>query len=701
LRHFLYDAPRSSIANYKIYANIYGLADALCHIHDFKLKSFEFEMSKIGYHHDLRPANILVCGEKFVLTDFGLSNLKPDDQNSQTNLRGGDEDYLGPENFDYRQSINGSVGRPLDVWAFGCILAEIATYIEHESVVEFHNKRRATHEGEYSGTNSAFHLEGKIRPAVSEWLDSLKYKLADPQLAELINLIHGLLNPDPKGRPKMQNVAPELQILAIESMFSQINIWFQEYICNTNGADMSSRQVYLLLEDKRVSAFREAFAKLHSDTKIKCAAEVFKSLQSLLDFARDFEAGLDSQNNAAADMDGELPTAVLAKIDSLCNAIPWENAETFETLWSEAVCHIKHTDILKAIRLSSKLRRYRLVGIHAAMTYMSRVVCTSIQLSTESRILESAVIETWNRPLFPNDVKIITDASKTMGSYEGKRVLIEWKEYDIGWKDKAEELFSTMNNLVNLLDPEKTPREGVTKERILNCLGYYHQRNLSRFGFVYSLGGTSEQSELFSLNCVLRLSPENPPDLGDLFVLAKDLAVCLLKLHLVGWLHKNLSSHQVLVFAPDATSTRDHVASAVLSGFNDSRPEASSITLGPKQDLKYYKHPKYRTGTSFTRYFDYYGLGIVLLEIGSWSPISELRGYHPEIKSDEEFRQKLLESYVPQLGVRMGRWYRDAVKACLDAEHLLRSMHQNPEDGKIAHEFFKKNVVEPLAECRA
>jgi len=194
---------------------------------------------------------------------------------------------------------------------------------------------------------------------------------------------------------------------------------------------------------------------------------------------------------------------------------------------------------------------------------------------------------------------------------------------------------------------------------------------------------------------------ENPesirPDLGAIFQLAKDLASCLLAFHIAGWFHKNISSHSVLVFAPTAESVHEHVASAVLAGFNDSRPEASGVTLGPRQELEHYYHPLYCSGKKFKQTFDYFSLGIVLLELGLWYPISGLRKDHADIGTQEEFRQKLLKSYVPQLGEKMGALYRDAVEFCLDAEEQLGKEHK----GRAMHDLFKENVEEPLCLCYA
>ena len=79
----------------------------------------------------------------------------------------------------------------------------------------------------------------------------------------------------------------------------------------------------------------------------------------------------------------------------------------------------------------------------------------------------------------------------------------------------------------------------------------------------------------------------------------------------------------------------------------------------------------------------------------------ELRHRHKDIVGSEKFRLKLLKSYVPQLGERMGARYRNAVQACLDVEGMMNSLGQDPEDAGAAREFFKSRVVQSLAGCFA
>ena len=81
--------------------------------------------------------------------------------------------------------------------------------------------------------------------------------------------------------------------------------------------------------------------------------------------------------------------------------------------------------------------------------------------------------------------------------------------------------------------------------------------------------------------------------------------------------------------------------------------------------FKEYQHPLYHQGHRFIREFDFYSLGIVLLEIGLWTPLGTMTTRWKYVKL-EELRLTLLSKRVPLLSHAMGSGYREAVEACLN-----------------------------------
>jgi hypothetical protein len=89
-------------------------------------------------------------------------------------------------------------------------------------------------------------------------------------------------------------------------------------------------------------------------------------------------------------------------------------------------------------------------------------------------------------------------------------------------------------------------------------------------------------------------------------------------------------------------------------GLNKSRPGGKAWhTQGPALEADYlnYRHPAYQRTRRFRFGYDCYGLGIVLLEIGLWIPLSAIakRKENRTLKPDE-LHDLLVTRYVPRLG---------------------------------------------------
>jgi hypothetical protein len=193
----------------------------------------------------------------------------------------------------------------------------------------------------------------------------------------------------------------------------------------------------------------------------------------------------------------------------------------------------------------------------------------------------------------------------------------------------------------------------------------------------------------------------------------------------VGWLHKSISSHNILIFCKDGLIAYKHLPSAVLAGFAHSRLEESHHSFGNQViPFNLYEHPSYtclaaskakEAAPTFRRIHEYYSFGIILLELGLWLTAFAL--YQPfrkemlskletsivqkEVQILEAFSQKLLDTYVPMLREKMGQHYMEAVRFCLTAENLLESPEDDYDTRKRCGKEFKTNVVDKLSLCMA
>ncbi|KAF1833920.1 kinase-like protein, partial [Decorospora gaudefroyi] len=672
LRAFLEKRPFSDADT--IFENAYGLSDALRKIHTFHFKDQHVEISRIGYHHDLRPDNILVQGTTFLIADFGLSELKPDDRTSKTRLKGGSDDYLGPESFDEVELCNGTVGRALDVWAFGCILLELAVFIHGESVEEFRKARKAVITfGNLGITDYAFHLKGGLRPAVEEKLRTLEQDSGNMQVTKFVPLIRRMLDPNTNTRANIEDITRELGLLAIDSKVHSLKQHFQAVSYDNVSRKMDTHKL-ILLEWVRFRAWHLVFdTTMHIGEKHTLTEMAILRLNRLKNILEDHMNLPEEEENQSPAESLKGSQDIRLAVESLCETVPTKYEQALDETWTRLVCDVKDVEILRALASAPRLDRYREVGIDAAKAFMCRAISESIRAGRQNRLLEecSVKLDSSSARHQPGT----QGHSRAMGSFMTQKVMVEWKEYDHRWRgDPGVEIHRTMDALVNLLDPEETPRVGVTRTRILDCVGYFHEERKCRFGFVYPLkrkdGIDNSKLKLFSLNDVIGMTYDEEtrhPNLGDIFLLAKELAACIHALHKVGWLHKKISSHHILMFSPTEDDVHEHVAAAVLAGFDDSRPEASSVTLGPRVEHENYQHPFYTQSVGFRKSFDFYSFGIVLLELGIWLRLSAIRDGHRSLDK-KKFQEKLLEYYVPQLGERMGSLYRDAVRFCLMAD---------------------------------
>ena len=116
-----------------------------------------------------------------------------------------------------------------------------------------------------------------------------------------------------------------------------------------------------------------------------------------------------------------------------------------------------------------------------------------------------------------------------------------------------------------------------------------------------------------------------------------------------------------------------------------------------------YQHPVYQRNIQayaddrkngivrFRQEFDYYSVGLVLMEIALWRPLTSMTENF--VGTPEEMLSKLREKYMPRVRICMGDVYNDAVLYCLrDYEKGERS-HENVRND------FNNNVVLPISKC--
>ncbi|RMJ16660.1 hypothetical protein CDV36_003651 [Fusarium kuroshium] len=196
-------------------AAIADLASAVQAVHEVTIRSEvrPLYLTKYGFHHDIRPANILVSDGRFILADFGLAYPKPYDTDRPPNITWNSNvgHYIAPECMD-RYFEHQIVGRSYDIWAFGCLLSELATYIElgPGGVERFRKSREAdTYYDIPWGNGYFFEADpsgrgARLKSEVAVWFQSLVNASKDSITPLLIAVSKQMLSPEPKQRPTME-----------------------------------------------------------------------------------------------------------------------------------------------------------------------------------------------------------------------------------------------------------------------------------------------------------------------------------------------------------------------------------------------------------------------------------------------------------------------------------------------------------------
>ena len=209
--------------------------------------------------------------------------------------------------------------------------------------------------------------------------------------------------------------------------------------------------------------------------------------------------------------------------------------------------------------------------------------------------------------------------------------------------------------------------------RVLPCVGFTHRESLSQdiysCSLVYQYPDPSLYDGFTTLQHALKLGKSNPdkqPSLEQRFQLATTLAASVLQFHKVSWLRKSISSFNIVFFYPLSRSWLAGLADPVFLGYSYSRSrDTGTFTEGPQQNNEHpaYQHPDYREkGLRFCARYDYYSLGLLLLEIGLWESFvgSRLDG-----RSAMGWTERILGVLVPRLRVTMGTRFQAVVETCL------------------------------------
>ena len=697
--------PSAFELDHTIYYALASLSSGLSTLHNFTSQSLNLRM--IGMHRDLKPANILVDGKTFLLADFGLSRLKACTEGSESPFTIGGGHYLAPECEDYTDGFSkNTITRSSDVWSLACVMADVATYITFgaNGVKNFKESRRIKIR---SFVTYTYHC-GKDQPhqKVATWLDSLRGTRKEDEVYHLfISLIESMLQVKPEQRPRSYDVTVKLYLITTQSYCQHIDTIYKELLNQplVREIGMEYRRFlswkFVLLDSSRW-LFSPNTNRYH---QIK-----FPVIVGIL---REIEAQLYSIHTQCLQHLTPLLRRLREDQDRLYEALPTQQRReaqfTFELDLLQFGAADKSVDPLHRSIPAASLDIYPEIALLVAIKSLHRDFENRVEKGTPNLRISAKDIMN----LVPFHDHSLAEY-QIDGSSSSQRVLVEWLQYGRHWQGQASE---AMFKRIEAIAVESGLWSRLQGCPIFRCSGYFHSEARLAFGLVWEIPIRSNPTQVQTLSDVIISSKDfrHRPSLGSRFRVSKALASSLLKLHSAGWLHKSISSTNVVLLITPKSRPADWLEDAFITGLGKSREdEPNAFTDGPAtrtSTSKNYRHLEYTMNARrFRRDYDYFSLGLVLLEIGLWKSLAKIIE-SLRIQSPQDLGPVLLEHRVPLLEHSMGGNYRQAVEICLQGlEEKSMASVQNT-DGMINSEAhrdllllkFQRSVAEPILSCEA
>ncbi|KAJ0120488.1 hypothetical protein J7T55_015217 [Diaporthe amygdali] len=216
-----------------------------------------------------------------------------------------------------------------------------------------------------------------------------------------------------------------------------------------------------------------------------------------------------------------------------------------------------------------------------------------------------------------------------------------------------------------------------------NCLGYLD--SCSNETFRHSFFGMSTKKSMTESTCVsgeeiLTQPAETSVTFVDQLRLAHSFAVAVLKFHSTPWLRKYVSLHELSFFRFDDGDLSSCIRTAHL-GSDFIQASSSEHFSMPTEDLTDNRAIEDAKLLHGVRNVTLWGLGTVMLQIGTWSMIKS---------PDDVVAVRRLAQRTPMLGKR----YRDLTKQCLECDFAFGDDLSRPRLQQAVYE----HVVCGLAE---
>lgn len=687
LRNFLKNSRPEDLSHERILYSLSGLACGIWALHELVLDNNE--PSHKGHHQDLRLDNVLVEEDRFILADFGLSSIRNIGESSLTPFKGRRGYCQAPECVDLgRPYQERDATRATDIFSLGCIAADVIVYLVKgpSGVKEFRDAR------EFRLPPMCYYLYHKgdaSNDTVATWLQDVARENGYQSIEDVVQLIAEMLEVSPQKRPSASTVMARLCIGTIKAYSEHFSTLFSKFVSSSDAT----------IEEARFRSWQHSQdLELYSDSL--GATQTGENFDSTITILRQFKRSLENIHTDDSDVRNQpfLEVSIL-NTQLLNNLSPKRRSSAGSWLESVLLAKLPYNSkqpesFFKGIKPAlGDSRISRLAEIKHMVVKVEDAASPSSDFSTH--LIHDSITYTGDIGKYRSAVI----ANRTSG--QKQPVVVETIHYQDPYRRRS--LSMRIDALCHLLsDPHLAPQL-----RVLPFVGVYDNKDNFCFDLLYKfpnqhLEDLSQVRPVSLHELLLQHGSLDRPPWERRVRLGLELTESLAAFHDVNWYHKDLTSFNVLFFLDSTTPAAFRVRQPYLVGFQHSHSAADDLTEGPLQDRKHrrYHHPQYIDvrDHQFKRFrprFDWYSLGILLVEIGFWCPINTIMDEFSKV-NNWAFSTTLLQQKVPLLSFQMGSAYADVVRECLtDLQDDRDSESRNTSDSPISLQL-KQRIVTPL-----
>lgn len=681
LRDFLQRDKSTEISRKDIFCALSGLASAVWALHEFIAEDIDARLK--GHHQDLKPENILVDGMRFILADFGLSSMKELSSKSDTPFKGRTGYCQAPECSDLDPPYHEhETTRPADIFALGCVTLDVLVYLlDGAGGVSRFEKARKFERPPFS--YSLFHNGSSPNKAVVDQLEKVSTEDASSSMIEVVQLTRHMLEISPSHRPTAAQVTCRLYLCTFKAYSEDIFKLF----------DRLPRTPEVFVERARFSGWL-IYQDVDHFLSMSCATSTLSVFESATQLLRQMLDELVAISNRSNIPDHRSLLEIRTMNTQLLNKLsPDRRSKARDHVASVVLAKMPSLVATERVAGDSPLGNHRLVQMAEVKQLVNQIEgdvdppssANTIRMCLKSEYSEKVI----------NNLKI-AEFTRSDDS-ESKLLLLESIQYEdmVSYK----KLWPRVQALCHALSTKSSDFQLRTPPFFALC------DNRDEFSWEILLECPRKAMHAQELPITLQTLLRKPkmsysPPLDHRVGLAFHLAESLAAFHDVGWFHKNLVPSNI-IFSP--AKDQDHLVNLCdpyICGFRYSR-DTAGFTDGPLQDRPYHQHhhPDYISKGSgsfktFIQPYDWYSLGILLIEIGLWRTIDTVVSpYHTKTRHD--FTAQLIRDHLPHLSFFVGTVYVEVVRFCLAYTGTVfrESTDINTEELNIT---FRARVVFPL-----